>query len=95
MPCCLLLALFFLGPRLVIIGLAVFTAFFERAYDGLLIPILGFLFLPFTTIAYAWAINTRGAVEGLQLAVVVIAVLFDLGVLGGGASKSKEARSSS
>ncbi len=95
MPCCLLLALAFLGPRIVIVAMALFSSFFERAYDGLLIPILGFLFLPFTTIAYAWAINTRGEVAGLQLAVVVIAVLIDLGVVGGGASKRKESYSSS
>ena len=90
MPCCLLLALAFLGPRIVIIGLALFSSFFERAYDGLLIPLLGFLFLPFTTLAYAWSINTRGEVAGLQLVVVAIALLFDLGVLGGGASKHRE-----
>ncbi len=90
MPCCLLLALAFFGPRLIIVLLALFSDYFSQAYTGLIIPILGFIFLPFTTLAYAWAINTRGEVAGLQLIVVVIAVLLDLGVLGGGASKRKE-----
>jgi hypothetical protein len=46
---------------------------------------LGFLFLPFTTLGYAWAINMYGTVEGAQAIVVIIALLLDLGVFGGGA----------
>ncbi|MDA1316296.1 MAG: hypothetical protein O2968_23520 [Acidobacteria bacterium] len=46
MPCCLILVIAMLGPRIAIIGLALFTSFFERPFDGLLVPGLGFLFLP-------------------------------------------------
>jgi hypothetical protein len=42
--------------------------------------------MPLTTLAYAWAINSRGSVEGFQLVVVVVAVLIDLGLVGGSAS---------
>ncbi len=84
MPCCLILVIALLGPRVAIVLLAIFTSFFERAFDGLLLPLLGFLFLPFTTIAYAWAINSRGEVAGLQAVVVVVAVLLDLGVFSRG-----------
>jgi hypothetical protein len=45
-----------------------------------------------TTLAYAWAINSNGSVEGLQLVVVVIAVLMDLGLVGGSAASRKRAR---
>ena len=89
MPCCLLLVIALLGPRIAIAGLAIFTSFFEKAFDGLLVPILGFLFLPFTTLAYAWAINMYGGLSGFQGAVVAIAVLLDLGVIGGGASERR------
>ena len=51
-----------------------------------------FLFLPLTTLAYAWAINSRGSVTGLHLVVVVIAVLIDLGLVGGSASRRKRVR---
>ena len=92
MPCCLLLLLAIIGPRFVIVLLALFSNYLQTAYTGLLIPLLGFLFLPFTTLAYAWAINTTGEVSGLQLVVVVIAVLVDLGVFGGGADRGRRRR---
>ncbi len=75
---------------MLIVLAAIFTNFFDRAYHGLLIPILGFIFLPFTTLAYAWAINTRGEVAGIQAIVVVVAVLVDLGVIGGGESHRRK-----
>jgi hypothetical protein len=50
--------------------------------------------MPLTTLAYAWAINSRGSVEGIQLVVVVIAVLMDLGLIGGSAASRKRARES-
>lgn len=75
-----ILGLFF--PRLAIVALVVFSDYIGRAYDTFLWPFLGFLFMPFTTLAYAAAINQHGNVSGLWLALVVLAVLLDLGVLG-------------
>ena len=89
MPCCAVLLLLFLGPRVAIILFALFSSFFERPFDGLLIPVLGFLFMPWTMLAYAWSINTSGQVAGLQMVVVAVAALIDLGVIGGGASKQR------
>jgi hypothetical protein len=68
----------------VILILWLFTDYLGRAYETWIWPLLGFLFLPFTTLAYAWAINANGSVTGLYLVVVIIAVLLDLGFLGGG-----------
>jgi hypothetical protein len=85
MPCfvgCLSLA----TPRLAIALVVIFSDYIGRAYHTVLWPLLGFLFMPLTTLAYAWAINSRGSVAGLQLVVVVIAVLLDLGLVGGSAS---------
>ena len=90
MPCCLILLVAFLGPRIAIVLLALFTTYLGRAYDNFLIPFLGFLFLPWTTLAYAWAINTNGEVSGMYMVVVIIAVLGDLGVFGGGAAHRKK-----
>ena len=67
-----------------------FVGYLPRAYETLLWPLLGFLFLPLTTIAYAWAMNERGALEGLHLIVLVLAVLFDLGLIGRGARRGKK-----
>jgi hypothetical protein len=89
MPCCAILLIGLLGPRIAIVLIAFFSDYLGRAYDSFLIPLLGWVFLPWTTLAYAWAINSRGEVVGFQAAVVVIAVLIDLGVIGGGAAKRK------
>ncbi|MBM4268813.1 MAG: hypothetical protein FJ144_19730 [Deltaproteobacteria bacterium] len=87
MPCLLALAAFFF-PRVVLFFLWLLTpAVLAPAYEGNgLWLILGFFFLPLTTIAYAFAYDpVSGGIAGLGLVGVVIAVLIDLGLLGGGA----------
>ena len=83
-----------LTPRVAIVLVVLFSGYIGRAYDSMVWPFLGFLFMPLTTLAYAWAINSRGSVEGLQLVVVVIAILMDLGLIGGSAASRKRARHS-
>ena len=72
-----------LTPRVAIVLVVLFSDYIGRAYETTLWPFLGFLFMPLTVLAYAWAINSRGALEGIQLVAVVIAVLIDLGLVGG------------
>jgi hypothetical protein len=83
--CCVLALLAFVGPRLVIFLLWLVTSYMSRAFDMFLLPFLGFLFLPWTTIAWAIAQNEFGGVNGLGLLVVALGFLADIGVLGGGA----------
>ena len=73
-----------IAPRVAILLLAIFTRFMHEAYDTVLWPVLGFFLLPYTTLAYALAINQAGSVEGLYLVLVIVAVLVDLGALSGG-----------
>ena len=83
MPCFVgCLALFF--PRIAIILVWLFSDYLGTAYQTVLWPLLGFIFLPLTTLAYAFAINANGSVSGIYLVIVVVAVLFDLGLLGAG-----------
>ena len=83
--CCVLALLAFLGPRLVIFLLWLFTNYLSRAFDAVLLPLLGFLFLPWTTIAWAIAQNEFGGVSGVGLLLVALGFLADVGVIGGGA----------
>ena len=83
--CCVVALLAFFGPRLVIFLLWLFTTYMSRAFDTLLLPLLGFIFLPWTTIAFAIAQNEFGGPSGLGLVVIILGVLADIGVLGGGA----------
>ena len=82
MPCligCLALA----APRLAILLVALSGDYIGRVFPSFLWPLAGFLFMPLTTLAYAYAINTRGAVTGPAFVLVVLAALIDLGALGG------------
>jgi len=85
MPCfVILIALIF--PRLALFLVWILSNYLGRAYQGVLWPVLGFLFMPLTTLAYAWAINAYGSVNGFPFAVVLVAALVDLGAIGGGES---------
>ena len=89
MPCLLALFALFI-PRVVIVLLMIFSDYIGDAFQTTplypLIPLLGFIFMPITTLAYAWSINANGSVDGLYLVAVIIAVLLDLGLMGGGES---------
>jgi hypothetical protein len=65
-----------------------FSTYLERAFHGgLLLPVLGFFFLPLTTIVYAWEVNSKMPTEGINLLWLLLAVIIDLGGLGGGARR--------
>jgi hypothetical protein len=83
MPC-LLLILLLAFPRIALALLFFFSNYLERAYHGLILPLLGFVFLPITTLAYAWMVNTRQPIAGINLLILVVAIAVDVGGLGGG-----------
>jgi len=87
MPCLILIII--LGfPRVAFALLWLFSTYLQRAFHGgLLLPILGFIFLPLTTIVYAWEINSGMPTAGINLLWLLIAVIIDLGGLGGGARR--------
>ena len=84
MPCLLaLLAVAF--PRIAIILLWLFTNFFTGVYHGIIIPILGFVFLPLTLLVYTYLQKTSpGGLTTQGLIFIFIAVIVDLGLVGGG-----------
>jgi hypothetical protein len=83
MPC--LLAIVVLAfPRVVLVLMWLLSNTLDRAYHGLLIPLLGFIFLPITTIVYAWMVTSGLPMQGFNLVILVIAVLLDAGSHGGG-----------
>ena len=83
MPC-LVLILVLAFPRIVLALMFMLSNYLESAYHGLILPLLGFLFLPLTTLAYAWMVNSRMPLEGINLLILVLAVVIDVGGLGGG-----------
>ena len=83
MPC-LLVVLVLAFPRVVLVLMFLMSTYLQRAYHDLLMPILGFIFLPLTTIVYAWEVNNRMPLQGINLLILAVAVIIDLGGLGGG-----------
>jgi len=87
MPC-FLLFIVLLFPRVTLLLLWLFSSYLQRAFGGgLLVPVLGFFFLPLTTLVYAWEIHNQMPTTGINLIWLLIAVIIDLGGLGGSAHR--------
>ena len=89
MPCLLVIVLLAF-PRVVLVLMFLTSTYLQRAYHDLLIPILGFIFLPVTTIVYAWLMNSHMPLEGINLVYLIIAVIVDVGGLSGGESHRRQ-----
>jgi len=79
----LLVILLLAFPRIALALLFFFSNYLYRAYHGLLLPLLGFVFLLLTTLAYAWMMNTGQPAEGIYLLILVVAIVIVVGGLGG------------
>jgi hypothetical protein len=88
MPC-LFLIVILAFPRLALALLFLFTHYLDRAFHSILLLILGFIFLPFTTLVYAWLVNSSLPIAGINLVWLLIAVLADLGTVGHGYSRRR------
>ena len=83
MGCCLgIFALLFPRGALVLMWLFSYTA---TAFQTYIWPLLGFIFLPYTTVFYAVAINEIGEITGLGLVLVLLGFFLDIGTHGGSA----------
>jgi len=66
-------------PRIVIVGLWLFTTWFVGVFSTLLWPILGFLFAPTTMLWYSVVTNVFGGTwDVVALAGLAVAVVLDL-----------------
>ena len=74
------------APRLVLLFTWLFTPLVSRAFSGaFLLPLLGIIFLPFTTLMYVLAWLPGVGVTGWGWFWVVMGLLLDLGSYGGSA----------
>jgi hypothetical protein len=77
-------------PRIALVCLWIFTNDVDRAYDSFIVPLLGLIFLPLTTLVYALAWSPVGGVEGIEWLWVGIALVLDLSAYGGGARARRD-----
>jgi len=81
---CLVFLIALAFPRVAILLLFLFSNWFNGVFHGALIPILGFIFLPYTTLWYSVVAHAWPGEWGFwQIAFLVVAILLDLGVIGG------------
>jgi hypothetical protein len=79
-------------PRIAIVLLWFFTNFFQGVFQSIIIPILGFLFLPLTLLVYTYIDKTYGPhMTIVQLVCLFVAVIIDLGLVGGGRFRRRSA----
>ena len=83
---CLLLILIVAFPRIALVLMFLLSNYLQRAYHNLIVPVIGFIFLPLTTLVYAWMTNTHAPIAGVNLIILIIAVVIDVGGLGGGSA---------
>lgn len=84
---CLFALIALITPRFILFILWLFTNYLNTAFSSGWWGVLGFLFLPTTTIAYAIAQNefttVTGGIEAAGIILIVLGVVIDLGMLGG------------
>lgn len=84
--CCLITVLLLLGPRAAaVVWYLAEPRRFDLAINSFLLSCIGFIFLPWTLLAYVVAWQPEVGVQGFGWIVVGLGLLIDLGSYGGGA----------
>ena len=76
--CCFALVAVGLGPRIALAFWWIFGDRVDLAFDSWIVPLLGLLFLPWTTIAYLIVWSPDGGVEGAEWIVVALGLALDI-----------------
>lgn len=80
---CLFALLAAIAPRIALIALWLFTPLVKNAFEAaIVVPLLGFIFLPLTTVVYVLA--SPGGLIGFEWLLLIFAFLVDLGAYGSG-----------
>ena len=75
--CLVVIALF--APRTLLFFIWLLTNWCNQAFEGWFWPFMGWLFMPFTTLAYLTAmLNNNHSVGGNWIILLVGAIIFDL-----------------
>jgi hypothetical protein len=76
---CLVALLAGFAPRVALLLVWIFTNLVDRAFAGFLIPLLGLLLLPYTTLFYVLAWSPAGGVSAWGWFFVFSGVVLDIG----------------
>lgn len=81
------------SSRVTILLLWLFTTQVQRAFNGeWILPLLGAIFLPYTTLSYILLYWWLGSVQGFSWFLIAVAFLVDVGTWFGGARSGTQYR---
>jgi hypothetical protein len=87
--CCLVLIAGFIGPRIALAIWWIFGTKVDVAFDSWIWPLLGLVFLPWTTLAYVIAWGPLNGVSGAGWLLVALGVAADIATYSARAAKSR------
>jgi len=90
MGCCLVAALLAIGPRFALFLMWIFTTLVDRAFNGFLLPLLGLVFLPWTTLFYVCAYQPVNGVTGIGWFFVAFGFFCDIASYTGGGRAQRQ-----
>ncbi|MEL6890475.1 MAG: hypothetical protein AAFP84_02675 [Actinomycetota bacterium] len=86
---CLVIFLGAIFPRFTLVVIELFTNWNDRAFDSFWIGLVGWIFLPYSTLAYS-AMNALGdPINGFGWAIVVLGFVADVGGWFGTSSRDR------
>lgn len=80
--CCWLVVAWAFAPRVALVLMWLLTDRISAAFGGILVPLVGFFLLPWTTLVFT--LVAPGGLGVLDLVFLVLAVAADLSAYGGG-----------
>lgn len=88
MGCCLVFLVLAGAPRVATVFWWLFQPVrFQLIFPNWIVPVLGVIFLPWTTLAYIWV--TPNGLSPLNWCLLVFAFLIDISTYGGGGSAKR------
>lgn len=89
---CLFLTILLISPRLGVVALWLFTDWVDQAFSGWIIPLLGIIFLPWTTGLYVLGFVIGDAAAPWGILGAFIGLFLDIALHAGSATMSRRRR---
>lgn len=86
---CLLVLLMAFSARAALVFTWIFSDLVDRAFEGWILPVLGLVFLPWTTLLYVLVYSPVHGVSFLGWLLVLVGFLVDLGTLANGGRRAR------
>ena len=85
--CCWIIIAFAFAPRAALVLMWLFNDRISTAFGGIIIPLIGFFLMPWTTLTYT--LISPDGLNIFEIILLIMAIGADLGIWGGGAKNRK------